>query len=182
MNSTKSLGILALLTALTIMGTALGVFALVSRSPYKARSKKAVVPLEAVVTVSTKEESGQPPPEGQAPMAPAPPLLSVFSARKISQEKGSSMKVYVGKRIVATGVITYIATTGYSHHTFWEVPEGLAILSLGNDGDHPHTTCVLSGGLPSRAEIGKSVQVEGTYRGLIATSGVPLMVDCEVRP
>ncbi len=92
------------------------------------------------------------------------------------------MKVYVGKRIVATGIIAYTATTGYNHRTFWEVPEGLAILSLGSDGDHPHTTCVLSGGLPSMAEIGKSVQIEGTYRGLIATSGVPLMVDCEVRP
>ena len=91
------------------------------------------------------------------------------------------MQVHIGKRIIVMGVVVHLAVSGYSHRLFWEIPEGLAIASLSDDPDaaRPQVACVFSGGLPEGIKVGKVCQIEGTYREVMPTSGVPLLVNCK---
>jgi hypothetical protein len=75
-----------------------------------------------------------------------------------------------------------LRTTGLSHRLFWEVPEGLGAVGL-SDGpkeDRVQVQCVFQGGWPASLTVGASCRIEGTFRGVIATAGVPLLVDCEL--
>ena len=62
------------------------------------------------------------------------------------------------------------------------MPEGLGTASLSDDPheDRAQVVCVFRGGRPASLAVGTPCHIEGTFRGVIATSGVPLLVDCEL--
>jgi hypothetical protein len=96
------------------------------------------------------------------------------------KDLGNSMDKYRGQRIMVVGRIKKLGNVGFSQETLWDVGRGLGFASLGDGGDRPDVTCVFSGPLPTELEMGQTGRITGTVRGLIATAGVPLLVECEL--
>jgi hypothetical protein len=95
-------------------------------------------------------------------------------------EQPADLDCYLDRRVVVTGKVTGLSTSGYYHKTFWDVAEGRGIASLGDDTveDRPLTICVFRGGQPAWLKVGGACRIEGMFRGPISTARVPLLVDC----
>jgi hypothetical protein len=108
----------------------------------------------------------------------APPVFSCAEVRRSPEGLGR----WRGKRVIVTGKAGTPTTTGLNHRLFWDVPEGVGTVGLREDlnRDQADVACVFRGACPAALEAGKACRIEGTYRGVVATSGVPLLVDCEV--
>jgi hypothetical protein len=145
----------------------------------------AVVLIIAVVASRPSPESPPttapllPPPRPQPPPPTAAP--PVFSCRKLF-ETADSLERYRGQRVVVVGPVAKLDTTSFTARISWKVPEGLGCAYLNDDPqqDQPQTICVFQGGRPASLRVGAPCRIEGTYRGPLAVSGVPLLIECQL--
>jgi hypothetical protein len=83
---------------------------------------------------------------------------------------------------VVVGPVTKLDTTHFAERIAWQVPEqlGCAYLSDDPDQDQPQVICIFRGGRPISLRVGTPCRIEGTYRNVLATSGVPLLIDSDL--
>jgi hypothetical protein len=119
-----------------------------------------------------------PPRTKPPPPTAAPP---VFTCRKLF-ETADSLDRYRGQRVVVVGPVTKLDTTSFTARISWKVPEGLGCAYLNDDPlqDQPQTICVFQGARPASLRVGAPCRIEGTYRGPLAVSGVPLLIECQL--
>jgi hypothetical protein len=144
-----------------------------------------------VIALVASESAPEPPPTTAAPPpppprskpTPPPPTAApaVFTSRKLF-ESVDSMEPYRGKRLVVVGPVTKLDTTSLTARISWQVPEGLRCAYLSDDPerDQPQVICVFQAGRRALLGVGALHHIEGTYRGPLSTSGVPLLIECQV--
>jgi hypothetical protein len=110
-----------------------------------------------------------------------PPPLPVFPSRKLL-ETAATLDSLHDKRVIVVGTVKSLGVTKLYQRTFWDVPEDLGFASLSDDpmADQSQTICVFRRGVPEGLEVGATCRIEGTFRGVIPTSGVPMLINSEL--
>ncbi len=174
---TARTGLLAFAVVFGVAALAAVVLLLVSRTLRRPDATTAPQPREAAAADPGREAAAAKAAPAQAEPA-APPVFSCRQVRQATDE----MERWRGQRVVVTGRLGRRSTTGLTQKKFWDVAEGLGSAGLSDDPgqDQADVVCVFQGLCPAALREGEPARIEGTYRGVIAASGVPLLVDCEM--
>jgi hypothetical protein len=187
------LGLLSLAFVLTLAaGVLVAVFLLIPRAPSDDQVTADLPPEASRQAEESERDAGRLAPAGspaetprsEVPPGPAerPAPLPVFASRRLAEAAGGLERSLLGKRVVVAGRVKRLGTTGLAQRLFKDVPEGLGFASLSDDPreDQAQVVCVFRGGCPAALAEGVPCRIEGTFRGVSPTSGVPLLTECDL--
>ena len=102
------------------------------------------------------------------------PPRAIELAAFLSRDNKLGVEVTVIGRVRELGIVKLYQAN------FWEVKHGVGYAALGDGGEQPQMICILRASCSEMVLIGNRHVVNGIYRGAIATSGVPILIDCVI--